>query len=334
MIFQNFPTQLRRRLIIAHCAILIVLGGGTVGIHFIEGLGWFESFYFATTTVTTVGYGDIVPLSAPGRVFSIALMLFGVGTALYALSLLAQMVVHAEVLAALGIRRRNREMENVSNHFIICGAGRVGRRVIKSLKADGLKFVVVEIDPKRIELIDEEDLVVEGDATLDENLRMAGIERAAGLAACLDNDATNVYVALTARDINEDIHIVARAVEEEAEAKLIRAGANRVVSPTVSGSLGMARSLTRPAIADFMDTIVAEHLDLVFEEVRIEHDSKYIGKELKDTDISREYNLLIVAIRRIEGEMIFNPSGVTEIHDGDLLIVIGKAERLKEFLEQ
>lgn len=333
-LFPSLTQKLKKRFLIAHTAILLMLAVGTVGIHYLENLTWFESIYFATATVTTVGYGDIVPHTPAGKVFTIFFILFGVGTVLYALSLLAQYFIQAELFSALGIRRRNREMEKLSDHFIICGAGRVGRRLIRSLKADNLKFIVIEVDQAKIELLEPTDFVVHGDATIDANLMQAGVERAAGLATCLTDDAKNVYVVLTARHMNPHLHIVARADEEAAEPKLIRAGANRVVSPTIIGSLGMARSLTRPAIADFMDSIVAEHLDLVFEEVPISSHSIYVNKPLKDTNISTELNLLIVAIRRSEGDMIFNPSGLTKIMDGDLLIVIGKAEGMKEFLHK
>lgn len=172
-----------------------------------------------------------------------------------------------------------------------------------------------------------------GDATSESNLRKAGIERAAGLATCLAEDSANVYVVLTARDLNNDLHIVSRAVEEEAEPKLLRAGANRVVSPTIIGSISMARALTKPAIADFMDSIVAENLDLVFEEVPLKSNSEYIGKMLKDTNISSKLNLLVVAIRRRNGEMIFNPPADITILSGDLLIVIGKAEPMRKLIE-
>jgi len=332
--FTSLSPELRKRLLLAHAAIFVMIAVGTVGFRLIEGLGWIDSIYLTTTTVTTVGYGDYVPETTAGRVFTSVFILFGVGTVLYALSILAQVFIRTEILATLGVRRRTREMEKLRNHYIICGAGRVGRRVIASLQKEGLKFVVVELDEKKIQQIEnaESQYVLQGDATLEHNLLQAGVERAAGLATCLADDAANVYVVLTARDLNKKLHIVSRAVEEQAEPKLIRAGANRVVAPTIIGSLSMARSLTKPAIADFMDSIVAENLDLVFEEVPIYDNQNYIGKRLEETNISRELNLLVVAVRKKEGEMLFHPSAQTIIEEGDLLIVIGKAESMQKLL--
>lgn len=318
-------------------AITVIIGIGTLGFKYLENLSWLESLYFTTATVTTVGYGDIIPHTVGGKRFTIFLMLSGVGTVLYALSLLAQSFIQTELLVALGIRRKSKEMEKLKNHFIICGAGRVGRRVIRSLQKEDLTYVIIELEERKVEKINNltpnNQYVLIGDATLESNLIKAGVERAAGIATCLAEDAANVYVVLTARDLNNDLHIVSRAVEEEAEPKLLRAGANRVVSPTIIGSVSMARALTKPAIADFMDSIVAENLDLVFEEISLKRDSKYIGQMLKDTNISSELNLLVVAIRHRSGEMIFNPAADTYIMSGDLLIVIGKAEPMKKLTE-
>ena len=223
----------------------------------------------------------------------------------------------------------------LNNHFIICGAGRVGRRIIHNLEQQKQPFVIIEKDLQRVsEWSDKGGLVIIGDATSEETLRRAGVNRAKGLASCLPDDAANVYVVLTARGMNDDLHIVARAVEEEAEPKLIRAGANRVVAPTIIGSQSMARALLKPAIADFMDSIVAENLDLAFEEIAIAERSSYSGKKLKDTNIRSELDLVIVAIRRKVGDMIFHPSGEMEILEGDLLIVIGRAEAIQKLIQQ
>ncbi len=284
--------------------------------------------------MTTVGYGDVTPKTDAGRIFAIFFMLIGGGVVLYALTSLVQSVVQLEVLSIFNSRRKTKEMQKLNNHFIICGAGRVGRRIIRSLQSQNIPFVVIERDEKKVtEFIEKGDLVIVGDATSEEVLRRAGVDRARGLASCLPDDAANVYVVLTARGMSAHLHIVARAVEEEAEPKLIRAGASRVVAPTIIGSQTMARALLKPAIADFMDSIVAENLDLAFEEVTIAETSAYTNKKLKNTNIQSELDLVIVAIRRKAGEMIFHPMGNTEIKEGDLLIVIGRGESLQKLTE-
>jgi voltage-gated potassium channel len=323
-----------QKLVYALIAVMLTIFFGAAGFHFIEGFPWLESFYVAVQTVTTVGYGDLTPVTPAGKLFAILFILFGAGTALYALTAVAQAVFQSEVMYALGIRLRQREMDKLQNHRIVCGAGRVGRRIISQLQRQKVPFVVIEKDRERVAaLIEQRELVIIGDATLESNLQKAGVERAAGLASCLPDDADNVYVVLTARGMNEKLHIVARAVEEEAESKLVRAGANRVVAPTIIGGHSMARALLKPAIADFMDSIVADDMDLVFEEVSLRRPSALVDKCLKDINLRAELDIVIVAIRRKNAEMIFQPSGETMIKEGDLLITIGKAEAMKKFIE-
>lgn len=333
-LFAQIPTFARRRLAFAAIAIAVAIAFGTTGFYLIEGFSLLDSIYLATETVTTVGYGDVSPKTVPGRIFAIFFMLIGGGTVLYALTSLVQGIIQSEFFSILNIRRKTKEMEKLNNHFIVCGAGRVGRRIIRNLESQKMPFVVIEKDEKKVaEYIEKGDFVIVGDATSEEVLRRAGVNRAKGLASCLADDAANVYVVLTARGMNAYLHIVARAVEEEAEPKLIRAGASRVVAPTIIGSQTMARALLKPAIADFMDSIVAENLDLAFEEITVAQSSNYVNKKLKNTNIQAELDLVIVAIRRKDGEMIFHPMGNTEIKEGDLLIVIGRGESLQKLTE-
>ena len=334
-LFSDLPSDLKKRLIIALVAIFVMITAGTVGFKYFEQISWWESFYFTTATVTTVGYGDIVPKSHAGQLFTSIFILFGVGTVLYALSVLAQSFIQAEIVSALGISRKNREMENLTGHYIVCGGGRVGRRIMNSLRKEKIPYVLIEVDKNKIDRLKpaEKKYFIKGDATLEDNLIQAGVKRAAGLASCLSDDAKNVYVVLTARDLNKDLHIVSRAVEEQAESKLIRAGANRVVSPIIIGSQSMTRALIKPAIADFMDSIIAENLDLVFEEIPVNSRSNYVNHEIRDTNIGRQLNVLIVGIRRSDGEMIFNPAADAKIIANDLLIVIGKAESVQKLAE-
>jgi voltage-gated potassium channel len=220
-------------------------------------------------------------------------------------------------------------MSKLTDHFIICGAGRVGSHLVRDLLSTRETFLVIENDPTRVaELTDLGVVVLVRDATLDETLREAHVERARGLAACLPNDADNVYVVLTARNLNPSMHIVARAAEEQAEGKLIRAGANRVVAPTIIGGHRMAVALTKPAVGDFMDSITANNLDLAFEQLEVAETSSLVGRKLRDTNIRSELDVVIVSVRDSEGHMLFNPSGETTINAGVMLIAIGKAESL------
>ncbi len=333
-ILATLSNIIRRRLAFAAVIVGIMIVIGAVGFKYFEQFSWLDSFYTSVQTVTTVGYGDLAPVTKGGRLFAILLMLTGVGTVLYALTVLAQAVIQSEMVHTLDRRKKLKEMEKLEGHFIVCGAGRVGRRILRNLERQNLPHVIIERDEQRLSDVDQDiSYVIVGDATSEESLIKAGVRTARGLASCLADDAANVYVVLTARGLNPDLHIVARAVEEQAEPTLIRAGASRVVAPTIIGSQSMARALLKPAIADFMDSIVAETLDLVFEEVAIDAASPYADILLKDTNIMSELSLIVVAVRRKDGELAFQPNGDTVIQDGDLLIVIGKAESVQRLVE-
>ncbi len=319
----------RRRILFALLAVSVAIAFGTIGFSLIEGWSILDSLYTAAQTVTTVGYGDLTPRTRNGRIFSIIFMLAGVGVVLYALTTTVQAIVQSELVATFGERRQSRKMSKLRNHFIVCGAGRVGSHLVRSLLETPESFAVIERDPQRVaELTGLGVLVLARDATLDETLREAGVEHARGLAACLADDADNVYVVLTARDLNPNLHIVARAAEEQAEVKLIRAGANRVVAPTIIGGHRMAVALTKPAVDDFLGSITANKLELAFEQLEVAPASTLVGRKLRDTNIRSELDIVVVSIRRSDGQILFNPSGDAVIESGDMLIAIGHAESL------
>jgi voltage-gated potassium channel len=332
----NLPQRFRprARLVYSLAALAGVVAFGTVGFHLVEGWSLLDSLYMVVMTVTTVGYETPAPLTHAGRVFAIVFMIVGVGTAGYLLSIALQSLVRTEILEAYGERRRHREMSKLRDHYIICGAGRVGSRIIREMQRASCPFVVIEKDRNKVvQLIESGVHVLVSDATLEETLKDAGVERARGLAACLPDDADNVYVVLTARSLGPNLHIVSRAVEEQAEPKMIRAGANRVISPILIGSHRMAQALMKPAVADFMDSIAAETLDVGFEQVEVEPQSVYVGKKLRDTNIRAALDIVIVAIRRKGGEMFYHPSGETHIETGDMLVAIGRPESLVEMIK-
>jgi voltage-gated potassium channel len=305
---------------------LTAIALGTIAFHLLEGWSILDSLYVTVQTVTTVGFGDLTPRTVWGRAFATVFMMVGVGIVLYALTSTVQSIVHSELFVRYG---HSRKMSKLRDHFIICGAGRVGSHLIRSLQAVEQPFMVIESDLKKVEaLADAGIAVLVRDATLEESLIEAGVEHARGLATCLPDDADNVYVVLTARDLNPRIHLVARAAEEQAESKLIRAGANRVVAPTIIGGHRMAMALTKPAVGDFLDSITANHLELGFEQLEVDAISSLVNRKLSETVIRSELNIVVVSIRRNNGQIIFNPSGETKIESGDMLIAIGNAESL------
>ena len=322
----RFLLPARARIRIVLMAVFASMLLGTVTFHLLEGWSILDSLYVTAQTVTTVGFGDLTPRTALGRVFATFFMVVGVGIVLYALTSTVQSIVHSEMFAQYG---HSRKMSKMRDHFIICGAGRVGSHLIRSLRAVDGVFLVIESDQRKVEaLMDMGVPVLLRDATLEESLLEAGVAHARGLATCLPDDADNVYVVLTARDLNPGIHIVARAAEEQAESKLIRAGANRVVAPTIIGGHRMAMALTKPAVGDFLDSVTANHLELGFEQLEVGPDSSLVSRKLSETVIRSELNIVIVSIRRDDGEIIFNPSGETRIEGGDMLIAIGNPESL------
>jgi len=324
-------TRRRRgfRIRYAVMALAAAMVFGTIGFHLVEGWTLADSLYVTVQTLTTVGYGDLPPHTAKGRAFAVVVMLIGAGGVALFVSTIVQSVVQSELLSTFGQRRLSKRMSKLRDHYIICGSGRVGSHLVRDLLRANESFVVIEKDQELAADFSQRGVsVLVGDATLEESLRDVGVQHARGLAACLPNDADNVYVVLTARDLNPNLRIVARAAEEQAEAKLLRAGADHVVAPTIIGGHRMAVALTKPAVSEFMDSITASELGLGFEQVEVDAASSLIGKELRSTPIRSELDVVIVSIRRQSGEVFFNPSAETVIEGGDILVAIGRAESL------
>jgi voltage-gated potassium channel len=328
----RFRTLFRIRNAIIALAIAIVFG--TIGFRLIEGWSLADSFYVTVQTLTTVGYGDLPPRTMAGRGFAIMIMLIGVGGVALAGTTIVQSIVQSELVSTFGQRRQSKRMNKLHDHYVICGSGRVGSHLVRDLQRANEEMVIIENDgPRAAEFAQKGLHVLVGDATLEEVLREAGVERARGLAACLPEDADNVYVVLTARDLNPKLNIVARAAEEQAEAKLVRAGANHVVAPTIIGGHRMAVSLTKPAVGEFFDSISGRKWGLAFEQVLIEAESPLVGRGLSETPIRAELDIVIISIRRRNGEMVFNPAAQTIIEAGDILIAIGQVEALTRLNE-
>ena len=321
--FDLMPPRTKLRL--ALTAILGLVAFGTIGFKLILGLAWFDSFYFTLVTITTIGYGEPPGMTTHGRYFAVVLIVTGVSTIGYALSFAAQAIVESELISTFGKRKMYKDINKLTGHYIVCGAGRIGSGVVRDIAGSGQDFVVIESDETLADrLLAQGHLVLMGDATNDDVLKAAGIERARGLVAAVSSDPDNLYITLTARDLNKDLMIVARANEEFAVDRLRKAGANKVVSPALSGSSRMAQMLLRPAVADFMElAMMTERLELEIEQIEIEPGSPFIGRALRDTGIRSDLDVIVIGIKRHHGEMIFNPSADTIIEEQDALVAIG-----------
>jgi voltage-gated potassium channel len=322
--------RLVRRFLYILLAIAATLLIGTVGFTVIDHYPPFDAFYMTLTTMTTVGYGEIHPLSHGGRVFNSFLIFFGVTTIFIAIGAMTQTIVEREFGEAIGRRRHKRMIENLKDHYIICGYGRVGRGAAAELQHAGVPFVVVDINPERVERAMLAGMLsVAADSTRDETLREVGIERARGLVAALSTDADNLFVLLSAKGLNPKIYVATRAAEESAEAKMRRAGADAVFAPYSITGHRLAQSLLRPHVVQFLDFTTKDiGMDVAIEQVRVSEQSEMASRSLRETQIGRNVGVIVMAIRKGDGRMMFNPTADTTVDGGDYLIVMGRQENL------
>ena len=320
-----------RRFQLAVSAVAALIAFGTIGLRLILELSWFDSFYYTLITITTIGFGEPPGVTEQARYFLAILIITGVSTIGYALSAAAQAVVQFELISTFGKRKMFKDINKLSGHFIVCGAGRIGSRVIREISRRGHEFVVIESNEAIADrLLSAGNLVLMGDATSDDVLRAAGLERARGLVCAVSSDPDNLYVTLTARDINKEIFIVSRANDETAVQRLLKAGANKVVSPTITGSNQMAQMLLTPAVADFIElATMTEQLELEIDQIEIKAGSPFIRRSLKDIGIRSDHDVMVIAIKRANGHMIFNPSADTVIEEKDFLVAIGSHKSLQ-----
>jgi len=321
----------RHRIELALVILAVVLLAGTAGFHVIERWSWFDGFYMTLTTMTALGYGEVRPLTHAGRIFNSFLIVCSVTAAGFAIATVSQALLEFEFGKTLGRRRMERELSKLSGHYIICGAGRVGRTVARQLRARDQAVVIIEKDPIRARWAEEEKIpVVIGNASTEDNLRKAHIDTAQGFVSAVSSDAENIYIVLTARGLRPDLKILARASEEEATSKLLRAGASEVLSPYHFIGHRMAQLLLRPNVLDFVDAAFGrERLDFEIGEVIISGTSNLVGKKLGESEIPRQAGVIVLALRNSEGKMIFNPPPESVIQADDCLIVIGGDEQLR-----
>src|SRR5215472_3402762 len=285
-------------------ALLLLSAAGTVGFHVIEGWSWFDSFYMVVITLTTIGYDEVHPLSHTGRIFNTALILAGVTLLFMIIGALTQALLEFELVKVFGRRKMQRGVAGLKDHYIICGAGRVGASVAQELARKPCGFVIVESDERSVAGLDAKWLTLVGDAASEKTLRDAGIERARGLVAATTTDATNIYIVLTARSLNPKLKIIARASEERAEKHLKTAGADAVISPYAAAGHRIAQSFLRPNVLDFLDiaTDRSGTLEMVIEEIRVGEHSPLASATVGGSGIHHQFGIMILAIRRADGE--------------------------------
>jgi voltage-gated potassium channel len=307
--------------------LLLIIG--TLGYHFIEGWSILESLYMTINTLTTLGFGE-GPVSVGGRVFTMLLALGGVFTLFYTVTELIRTVVSGEIQDIMGRRSMERSLTALHDHLIVCGFGRMGRLVCQEFSKHKFPFVIIERQAVLLEGFDlAYGIALPGDATSDEILRRAGIEHARALVTVAASDADNLYITMSGRLLNERLFIVARAEDSGSEQKLLRAGANRVVSPYQIGGARVAQAVLRPTVVDFLELATeSAHVDLQIEETRISDKSSLAGSTLKDSRLRQDLGVIVVAIKKSSGQMLFNPPHDAALEVGDILVAIGDQEHL------
>ena len=317
---------------LAVALLFCIVAAGTAGYMVIEGWSAWDAFYMTIITVTTVGYREVHPLSRAGEVHTVAVLIFGVGAALYAFTLVATIVVEGGLPKRLQRRRQERMLESIKDHFIICGYGRIGSTVARQFQRQQVPYVVIERDPERLHAaIDEGSLALEGDASREDVLRRGGISRARGFIAAVGTDAENVYAVLSARVLRPDLFIVSRAETEDASMKLKRAGADRVISPYQIGAVQIAQTALRPAVVDFVELATStEHMELAMEQIAVAPTSRVANRTILESNLRQRFGVIVVGIQRQDRRMEFNPEPDNAIRPGDKLVVLGHPDALKK----
>lgn len=326
------PSNALRRLRFALLLFLGLIFAGTVGYYLLEGMPLTDGLYQTIITLSTVGFGEVKPLSQAGRLFTIALILAGVGVGAWAVESAVEVFLGDQLWSTIGRRRMQRTIDNLTGHYIVCGYGRMGKQTTTEFQRRSVPFVVVESHPEVVEeLLAEDMLVVQGDATHDETLLAAGIERARGLVAAVDTDADNVLIVLTAKELNPKIIVVARAALLESESKLYRAGADRVVTPYTIGGRRIALAVLRPTVTEFLSTVVfSEELDTEMGELTVHADSPFAGKTVQECGFRTRWGATVIGIKKMTDKLIISPTADYRLDVGDILIVVAETPKLRE----
>jgi voltage-gated potassium channel len=312
--------------------LLLVVLGGTLGYVLIEGWTPWDALYMTVISVTTAGYKEVHPLSRAGELFTMIVLTVGVATVLYTFSFLMARLVEGDLESRWVRRRRERMLDELTDHFIICGFGRMGFIIAQEFMRQNVPFVIIERSPERMQqAIEAGFLAVEADASSEQVLKRVRIDHARCFIAAVSTDAENVYAVLTARLLKPDLYIIGRAETEDARAKLIRAGADRVVSPYQIGGLQLAQTALRPAVVDFVQIATSsENIELNMEQVQIYEGAPLAGRSIVDANLRQRFGVVVVGIQRADGRMEFNPAPDTTMRAGDHLVVLGHPDKLRE----
>ncbi|HYL75800.1 MAG TPA: NAD-binding protein [Bryobacteraceae bacterium] len=323
--------RLRNRLLLIIIALALTIAGGTIGFIVVEGYPPFDAFYMTIITISTVGYTEIHPLTHAGRVFNSFLIFFGVTIMLLAVGGMTQAIIELELNQYFGKRRNKKMIDKLHGHYIVCGFGRVGRGAASELKRAGVPFVVVDKDEDRVEWAMREGMLAAlADATDDGTLRDAGIMRAKGLIATLQSDADNLFVILSAKALKRSLLVSARIASEQSERKMRLAGADYVFAPYDMTGNRMAQVMLKPHVFQFIDfTTKTMGLDVGIEQLRVGATSEFASKSLEELQIRKELGVIVLAIKKSDGRMLFNPPAEAAIEGGDYLIVMGESVNLQ-----
>jgi len=322
--------SVRKKLILSIVLLVFINAFGVVGYMIIEGWNFRDSLFMTVITITTVGYGEVHDLSPTGEIFTIVLLVLGVGIILYLLGTEAKLLFEGQLENLIGRKRLEKKINELKDHYIICGFGRMGKVIAEEFSEKNIEILIIEKNP--VAEIEKGDfLILEGNAENEDVLLSAGIQKAKGLISVLPTDAENIFLVLSARDLNPDLFIVTRASDESSERKILRAGADRVVSPYFTGGIRIANSILKPAVVDFIEYATKSgNLELQLEEIYLSNGSKFNNMTLENTGIGRDLGVIIVAIKKKDGTMEFNPNFDSTINSGDTLVALGESSKLKE----
>ena len=332
--------DLRKRIGQILIAIFIVIWGGSAGYYFIFGgkYSFMDCLYMTVISLTTVGYGEVIEVSGhvPAQIFTILLITFGMGVIVYGLSTLTALIVEGELSGIIRKKKMEKKILKLKDHYIICGGGETGRHILSELHKNREKMVLIDFDEERIERCRsvENLLYIQGDATDDQHLVAAGIERAAGIVICLPSDKDNLYITMSARMLNKNIRIISKMVDQRLEPKLRMAGADRVVSPNFIGALRIASEMIRPTAVDFLDSMLrSKKGNLRIHEITVPKGSKFTGKTIGEIDIPDRFDVLVLGSREQNQKIEFNPPPSQVLNAGTTLIVMGEVDKIAKAKE-